>query len=88
MPIAYDVAVRAWAGRDSHVRRIVENTDKFRLSFVRTLFSEMGFKGLELEARTRSFVLTMSSENAFLKTVKPADQKKLLKAQFAFFTRP
>ena len=52
------------------------------------VFSEMGFKGLELEARTRSFVLTMSSENAFLKTVKPADQKKLLKAQFAFFTRP
>ncbi len=65
----YDVAVRALAGRDPKLRRLVKNASQFRLKTMLSLFSEIGFKGTELETRARMFLITMSFEDAILERV-------------------
>jgi AcrR family transcriptional regulator len=83
----FDTAIRFWAEIDSKVRSLVENGDRFRLTFVRTLFSEMGFTNTELEMRTQTFVATMSSEGAVRNQMPAAERMQLMKAQHRFFTR-
>ena len=84
----YDLAVRAWAGTDPDVGRLVAKADRFRLTFVRMLFSEMGFTDTDQETRTRTFVAAMSSEDAIYDRLPAAKRTKLLRAQHTFFTRP
>ncbi len=84
----YDVPIRAWARRDPELRRLVEKADQFRQAVVRTLFSEMGFTDVELEARTQTFVTAMSFDGAINHRMSAAKRKQLLQAQHTFFTRP
>jgi AcrR family transcriptional regulator len=83
-----DAAIRSWAGSEPDLRRMVEKADRFRLTFVCTLFSEMGFTDLELEMRSRIFVASMSAEGAIFHRTPAAKQKQLLQAQHTFFIRP
>lgn len=84
----YDAAIRSWAGSDPDLHGLVEKADRFRLTFVRTLFSEMGFTDTELEIRTRTFVSSMSAEGAIFHRMPAAKRNHLLQAQHTFFTRP
>ena len=52
-----EVALRAWAENDSVVAEGVRLTDEKRYDYVRQIFREMGFRGADLEVRTRIFVL-------------------------------
>ena len=84
----YDIAMRAWAAQEPVVARIVKKVDKQRFAFVRSLFAELGFKGQELEMRTRTFVVFHSLElGSFVRGTKK-ERLKLLKLRHAFFTRP
>ena len=56
----YDIPVRAWASHDPAARRMVKQNDDFRYQYVRSLLSEIGFKGEELEMRTQTFVVYYS----------------------------
>lgn len=85
----YDVAIRAWAARDSKVDACVKEVDSQRFDYVRSLFAEMGFKGAELEMRTQIFTVFHSFEEAFLSRMEQpaAERRRLTKLRHAFFTR-
>lgn len=52
----YDLAFSIWAKNDPLVKRAVTKVKKLRLDYLRSIFSELGFKGEELEMRTLLFV--------------------------------
>jgi hypothetical protein len=54
------------------VREIVKETDKIRLDFIRKQFEKIGFKGLDLENRSRLFLYYSMTEPAFFE---PTDEK-------------
>ncbi|MHC4802550.1 MAG: TetR/AcrR family transcriptional regulator, partial [Planctomycetota bacterium] len=58
----YDLAMRSWAARDPRAARAFRRVYKTRLDFVGAAFAELGFKGDELEMRTRLFVCHQSWE--------------------------
>ena len=85
---SYDVAMRAWAAQEPEVARIVKKVDEERFPFVCSVFAELGFKGQELEMRTRTFVVFHSLELGSIGRGTKKERLKLLKLRHAFFTRP
>jgi AcrR family transcriptional regulator len=83
----YDVAVRAWAKHDAIAARLVKKADQFRMDYVRSLFADMGFKGEELEMRTRAFVVYLSMESGLFIAQSKQSRIKQLKRLHTFFTR-
>jgi AcrR family transcriptional regulator len=81
----FDVAIRAWASHDQEVRKLVARADKFRMTYVRSIFSAMGFKDSDLEARTRAFVTTVSAQDAIYDRVPIAGRQDYLKALHRLF---
>lgn len=83
----YDLVMRAWATRQTRVARVVRKVDEQRLEFIGALFFEMGFRGRELENRTRVFVCYMTGEHATFAKQSREKQREAMKARLAFFTR-
>lgn len=46
-----ELAIRDWARRDESVKKVVERIDHRRMNYLRTLFGELGFRGIERESR-------------------------------------
>ena len=46
-----ELAIRDWARRDEAARTVVERVDDRRLGYLRALYSELGFRGADCEAR-------------------------------------
>ena len=84
----YDIAIRAWASHNQIAARGVKKVDEFRLSYVRSLFEEMGFKGEELNMRTRTFVVFYSLEPGLFVDISHKDQLKQLELRHALLTKP
>ena len=82
----YDVAIRAWAAREKGLLPFVEKAMQYRLDFVRSLFSKAGFRGVELDVRTRSFVLTMSGEQVIPEEFEGRKRTRFLKSLHSFLT--
>ena len=59
----YDLAMRAWAAKDTRVGQRVTAVYQDRLRFLRKAFRELGFTGAELDMRTRLFVAYHSWES-------------------------
>jgi AcrR family transcriptional regulator len=57
-----DLAMRAWALRENEVAQFLEKVENFRYRFIRSLFEQIGFKGDQLESRTRTFICYFSLE--------------------------
>ncbi len=85
---ARDIPFRSWAAQEPKVATMVARVDRERLDTVRSLFREIGFKGKELEVRTRAFVTFMSLEPAIFDRLSKKERLAQLKARHAFFTRP
>ena len=73
----YNLAISAWALREPAVAAAVRKVEQFRWNYVESLFREIGFRGPELEMRTRTFVVYYTYE-AGLAT--PADRAGQLRA--------
>ena len=58
----YDIAIRQWALQDAGAARAVRKVNRLRLNFIRNAFSEMGFKGEDLEMRPMLFTCYHSLE--------------------------
>lgn len=50
---AFDPQFRAWAGHDQQAKRVVDQIDKIRLTFLRGLFEDIGFTEDMAEIRAR-----------------------------------
>ena len=83
----YDVAVRAWGSRDPIVARGVREADRIRFEFVREIFRDMGFRGPDLDLRTRLFVVFQSSYGAVQLPASGLDADEEIRLQHEFFIR-
>ena len=83
--IRYDMPIREWASRDREIAKQVAKTDRFRLSYIRGLFSEMGFHDPELEIRTRSCMAYILAECVLFDRQKRSTQLAQIEASHSFF---
>ena len=84
----FDLPFRAWAQSDPKVfARVIRVYDQ-RLAWLRQIFRELGFKGAELEMRTRLFVGYHSWERSTFPPPSKALAKRLIKRRIEFFLRP
>ena len=83
----YDTAVRAWAIHDEQAREIVREADKIRLDFIRSQFEKIGFKGLDLENRSRLFLYYAMTEPAFFDSPDKKTAQKLDQVRLNFLTK-
>ncbi len=81
----YDKLIRTWAYTDPVVAGLIRKIDNERLAFIRSLFSQIGFDGDELEMRALVFAGYHSQERGFLADNNEAGRKKYLKLRHAFF---
>ena len=65
----YEIAIRQWALHEAVAARAVRMANRKRLDFVRDAFSELGFKGEDLEMRTMLFVCYHSLELPMFKEI-------------------
>ena len=84
----YDSAIRAWAIHDEQAREVVGEADKIRLDFIRSQFEKIGFKGLDLENRSRLFLYYAMTEPAFFDPPDESTAQKLDQVRLNFLTKP
>lgn len=75
----YDLPIRDWAAHDPEAAKAVRIVYRMRLEFVRGIFSELGFRGQQLEMRTRLFVCYHSWEQAMFDDLSKEERHKLLR---------
>lgn len=61
------LTMRLLAVTEPEAEKVLRKLDKQRLSFIKSIFYELGFRNSELEARTEAFVYFMTGEHVFLK---------------------
>jgi AcrR family transcriptional regulator len=59
----YDVPVRTWATQEPGVAPLVRRVDNERLDILRDIFAALGFRGADLEMRSRTFVMHFGLEH-------------------------
>jgi AcrR family transcriptional regulator len=83
----HDAAVRAWAAREPEVARAVQKVDKLRFDYLRQIFHDMGFRGAELDLRSRLFVVYHGMDQGMQLPASGLKADKEIKLRHAFFTR-
>lgn len=82
-----EIAMRAWATRNSIVSQGIQATDKLRFEYVRGIFQDMGFRGRDLDLRTRLFVVYHGGEPSMRLPPSGLSREEELKLRHAFFCR-
>ena len=83
----YEIAIRQWALQDREAARAVKKSNRLRLDFVRTAFSELGFKGEDLEIRTMLFVCYHSWEASMFREISRKRRRSQIAKRIDFLTR-
>ncbi len=68
----FEIAVRAWAQSDPRAAATYEKVIATRLNFISQAYSELGFKGMDLEMRSHVYVCYVSWE----RPMKPDESEK------------
>jgi AcrR family transcriptional regulator len=82
----YEVAVRAWAGFDKMAAEVVRRTDKRRIEFLRSIFHELGFSGIEAEMRARLFVYYQLAEPSVLWREPKSKRREIIQLRHRLLT--
>jgi len=83
----YDMAIRQWALRDAGAARAVKKVNRLRLNYVRKAFSELGFKGEDLEMRTMLFVCYHSWESPMFPEISRKRRRDQIAQRIELLTR-
>lgn len=86
--VRYDIPIRTWASLDPVVARKVAKTDRFRLGYIRSLFTQMGFDNPEKEIRTRACMAYLLSEDILFDPMSKKSRLAEILDRHAFFVRP
>ena len=84
----YDIAFRSWAAQDPSVAKGIRKVDLARYRFIRSLFAEMGFEGIELEDRLRIWLVFQSAQHTVYLPKKSQNGEDAVVRRHAFFTHP
>jgi AcrR family transcriptional regulator len=82
----YDLAIRTWAKYDLKAKRVASKVNKLRLDFIRSIFTELGFKDDELEARTKLFVCYQTFETPMFGKLSQTNWERLAKRRIKILT--
>ena len=82
-----ELAMHAWASRDEVVAKAVANVEKSRIEFARSLLKQIGFRGAELEMRTRTFLVFYGFEAAFGEELSKAERMRQVKLRHKMLIR-
>lgn len=83
----YEIAIRRWALRDTGAARAVRKVNRLRLDFARTTFSELGFKGDDLEVRAMMFVCYHTWESLMFGEISRKKRRNLISRRIELLTR-
>ena len=83
----YEIAIRQWALRDGEAARAIKKANRLRLVFARTAFSELGFKGEDLEIRTMLFVCYHSWEAPMFREISRKRRRDQIVKRIELLTR-
>jgi len=75
----YDLAIRDWAAHDPAAAKAVRHVTRMRLDFLRSIFTDLGFRGQQLEMRTRLFVCYHTWEQVTFDDLSKEERRKLLR---------
>jgi len=78
----YDAAILSLAHNEPHVSNQIAVVFESRIEFVASLIAEMGYKGLDLELRSRMIVTFMSQEQNVLSQKAVKEQVSLIKKAY------
>jgi len=83
----YEIAIRQWALQDGEAARAIKKANRLRLVFARTAFSELGFKGEDLEIRTMLFVCYHSWEAPMFREISRKRRRDQIVKRIELLTR-
>jgi AcrR family transcriptional regulator len=83
----YEIAIRQWALQDAEVKCAVKKVNRLRLNFIREAFSELGFKGDDLEIRTMLFVCYHSLESSMFREISRKQRRDQISKRIDLLTR-
>ena len=82
----YETHMSAWADYEPEVAAVVADVYRQRFEFIRSIFSEMGFSGCDLEMRTRLWLCyAINGKSMFLED-SCEENEDLIKARHAILT--
>ena len=84
----FDSSVRDWAKHDAGAAALLEQSYKLRIATIKTAFRELGFRGDELEMRTRLFVVGHSNEDAMFGTQTGTKASRLRRLRVQLLINP
>jgi AcrR family transcriptional regulator len=82
----YEIAIRQWALQDAGAARAVRKVNRTRLNFVGKAFSELAFKGDDLEMRTMLFVCYHSCESPMFREISRKRRRELIAKRIELLT--
>ncbi len=82
-----DIPFRAWATHDATVAAGVKHVDRTRFEYVGQIFHAMGFRGADLDLRTRLFVVYHSTSQGVLLPASNLDPDEEIKRRHEFLIR-
>ena len=82
----YEIVIRQWALQDPKTARAVKGVNRKRMAFVREAFSELGFKGDDLEMRTMLFVCYHTWELPMFKEISRKRRRELITKRVELLT--
>ncbi len=83
----YEIPIRQWALQDSVAASAVKKVNHLRLDFVREAFSELGFKGEDLEMRTMLFVCYHTWESPMFREISRKRRGGQIARRIEFLTK-
>ena len=83
-----DLHFHVWARKDAKVARKLQQVVRKRLDYVKSLFSDAGFSGDELEMRARLFVAYTSSESLMFRFKSKEQASRLRKRRWLLLLTP
>lgn len=84
----FDLPFQAWAQGNPKVLARVNRVYDHRLAWIRKIFRELGFKGVDLEMRTRLFVGYHSWERTTFPQLSKVQAKRLIRRRIELLVRP
>ena len=77
----YELAMRAWADHDSRADQAVRKVYDRRMKFIRAFFKRLGFRGAQLEVRTRLTLCYLCWEQDMFPDDSESHRLRMLKLQ-------
>lgn len=82
----YEIPIRQWALQDAAAARAVRKVNRIRLEFIRSAFSELGFKGDDLEMRSMLFTCYHSWEAPMFQEISRKRRRDLIAKRIELLT--